>query len=228
MHNRTAFFWSTGKDSALALYHLLQDQSISVTRLITTINNDLQRVIMHGTPIHLVKRQLKSLNIPSYLMPIETSATMEAYEHGLSLIIQDIKSEGIHQVAFGDIFLEDLKSYRINQMSQLGMGALFPIWKRDTQELLIEFIELGFKAIVVCANEKLGSNFLGREINESFLSELPEGIDPCGENGEFHTFCYDGPIFNKPIEFQLGKKVKHSYPNPTGDGEVNFWFQDLI
>ncbi|SNS83072.1 MJ0570-related uncharacterized domain-containing protein [Ekhidna lutea] len=228
MPDKTAFFWSSGKDSAFALHQILNNTAYKVEHLITTINKDLNRVTMHGTPIELLKKQLDSIGLPYSFMKLSTSATMEEYEAMIQSSMHMISNKGITNAAFGDIFLEDLRDYRINQMNSLGFQSLFPIWKRDTKELINEFINHGFKAVVVCVNEVMGPDFLGREIDHSFLKDLPKGIDPCGENGEFHTFCYDGPIFREPINFHLGEKVKRYYPNPTGEGEVDFWFQDLM
>ncbi|MEQ8904316.1 diphthine--ammonia ligase [Ekhidna sp.] len=228
MQYKTAFFWSSGKDSALALHYLLNDPAYKIEHLITTINKDLNRVTMHGTPIELLKKQLDSIGLPYSFMKLSTSATIDEYEAMMQSSMHMISNKGIAHTAFGDIFLEDLRDYRINQMNRLGFQPLFPIWKRDTKELIHEFINHGFKAVIVCVNEVMGPDFLGREIDHSFLKDLPKDIDPCGENGEFHTFCYDGPIFGKPIDFRLGEKVKRSYPNPEGDGEVDFWFIDLI
>ncbi|WP_370087241.1 diphthine--ammonia ligase [Ekhidna sp.] len=225
---KTVFHWSSGKDSALALHQLLQKEEIEVSHLVTTINQSLQRVTMHGTPVDLVKRQLASIDLPFSFIELPENPSMEVYEECMKDHMQKLKSEGITHAAFGDIFLEDLKAYRENEMKALGFDCQFPLWKKDTRTLIHEFIELGFKAITVCVNDELGSKFLGRQIDNEFLNNLPYSIDPCGENGEFHTFCYDGPIFKKPIEFKLGEKVKRSYPEPSGDGHVNFWFIDLM
>lgn len=228
MSKKTVFNWSSGKDSAMALFHLQNDPNVKVSHLITTINKHHDRVTMHGTPVSLLKEQLRSLGLPYSLVELPESPSMEAYEVQIGNIMSSLKSNGIIYSAYGDIFLEDLKIYREKEMKKIGLECLFPIWKRSTTELIKEFIDLGFKAKIVCANDQLGTDFLGREIDYSFLSDLPVNIDPCGENGEFHTFCYDGPLFNSPIHFDLGEKVKRSYPNPVGDGTTDFWFVDLI
>ncbi len=183
---------------------------------------------MHGTPVQLLNQQLKSIGIENKLIRLPHSPSMEVYEKQMSDMMDDLKKEGFSHAAFGDIFLEDLKKYREMKMQNLDFKCVFPIWKKNTTKLIHKFIELGFKAVVVAANDQLGSDFLGREIDKAFLDDLPVDIDPCGENGEFHTFCYDGPIFQQPVNFRLGEKVKRSYPNPSGEGSVHFWFIDLL
>lgn len=227
-NKKTVFNWSSGKDSSLALYYLQQDSSYQVENLVTTINEHFDRVTMHGTPHTLLQKQFESLGINHRLIRLPQSASMEVYEQKMKEAMLSLAKEGFSYAAFGDIFLEDLKVYREKEMKTYGFKTVFPLWKKNTTTLLEEFISLGFKAVIVSANEQLGEHFLGRTIDQSFLEDLPKGIDPCGENGEFHTFCYDGPIFKKPVSFQLGEKIKRSYPNPSGQGEVNFWFQDLM
>lgn len=225
---QTVFHWSSGKDSALALYYLLQDQSYIVSQLLTTVNEHFDRVTMHGTPVSLLEKQVASLNIDHSIIKLPESATMEVYESQMKNTMIPLSNGGFTHAAFGDIFLEDLKKYREREMKSFGFETVFPLWKKNTTELIFEFIELGFKSVVVSANDQLGKQFLGRTIDRSFVEELPENIDPCGENGEFHTFCYDGPIFAKPIKFNLGDKIKRSYPNPVGEGSIDFWFIDLV
>ncbi len=225
---KTVFYWSSGKDSALALYRLILNPSFDVSHLVTTVNEHYDRVTMHGTPIVLLKKQIESLGLGNSLIKLPESASMEIYEDAVQKAMKQLKSQEYTHAAFGDIFLEDLKNYREKEMKNLGFQSVFPLWKQDTLLLIKEFISLGFKAVVVSANDQLGERFLGRVIDQSFIEDLPSGIDPCGENGEFHTFCYDGPIFKNSISFQLGDKVKRSYPNPTGNGQVHFWFVDLL
>ncbi|WP_343604874.1 hypothetical protein [Fluviicola sp.] len=157
---------------------------------------------------------------------------MKAYESVMNQAMEELKAEGISQCIFGDIFLEDLRSYREQKLAESGITAHFPLWKRDTRELLLEFVDLGFKTMVVCTDaSKLNDSFCGRVIDREFLSELPENVDPCGENGEFHTFVFDGPIFSEALRFSQGEKVYKTYTSQTSDGkttEYGFWFQDLI
>ncbi|WP_420577924.1 ATP-binding protein [Ekhidna sp.] len=225
---KTVFHWSSGKDSALALHYLLKRADVQISHLVTTINQSLRRVTMHGTPISLVKAQLGSIGLPHSFIELPESPSMKVYEKCMEDKLLKLKDQGMTHAAFGDIFLEDLKKYREEEMKKVHLECLFPIWKKDTTQLIHEFIEQGFKAVTVCVNDQLGEDFLGREIDDEFLKDLPPSIDPCGENGEFHTFCYDGPVFKQPIDFKLGEKVKRSYPNPSRDGEVYFWFIDLL
>ena len=229
------FNWSSGKDSALALYHLLQDERYSVDELITTVNSHYNRVSMHGLRKELLLTQTDAIDIKSSLIELPEMPSMEIYEQKMSETVSRLKKDGFTHSGFGDIFLEDLKTYREDQLAKQDFKAVFPIWKRDTKELLNEFLDLGFKTVIVCANSKyFGEDFVGTVIDEDFIDNLPEGVDPCGENGEFHTFCFDGPIFKKPITFSIGEKVYREYNNPNTDDSIcrsdqyGFWYCDLI
>jgi uncharacterized protein (TIGR00290 family) len=156
--------------------------------------------------------------------------SMEDYNREMFGIMQGFKDEGIDYSIFGDIFLEDLKVYREGQLAKVGMQGVFPIWKRDTTDLVKEFIALGFKAVLVCVNEKqLDKSFAGRLIDESFLNDLPTGVDPCGENGEYHSFVFDGPIFKNPIPIKLGEVVYRKYDKGAVDNfDTGFYYQDVV
>jgi uncharacterized protein (TIGR00290 family) len=246
------FNWSSGKDASLALYHLQQDKRFDVDRLITSVNAHYDRVSMHGLRMELLDKQAEALGLPlsKILLPAEPS--MEDYGRIMTEAIQQLKKEGYRHCGFGDIFLEDLRAYREEQLKPYEIACHFPLWKRDTKEVIREFINLGFKTVVNCINANvLDKSFVGREIDEEFLNDLPDNVDPCGENGEFHTFCYDGPIFSKPVEFTLGEKTYREYKAPSfytatpskssGEGAQDdndtaqdsistygFWFCDLI
>ncbi|WP_406683138.1 adenine nucleotide alpha hydrolase [Seonamhaeicola sp. MEBiC1930] len=233
----TYFNWSSGKDSALALYHLLQDKNYTVKELITTVNSHYNRVSMHGLRNELLVAQTDALGIKSSFIELPEMPDMATYETIMSATVSRLKSEGFTHTAFGDIFLEDLRQYRENQLAKQGFKAVFPIWKRDTKALLNEFLDLGFRTIVVCANSKyFDEDFVGTVIDKTFIENLPEGVDPCGENGEFHTFCFDGPLFKNPIDFTIGEKVYREYNNPNTDDNVcksdsdkyGVWYCDLI
>lgn len=228
------FNWSSGKDAALALYTLQQQGEFEVDKLITTINGYHDRVSMHGLRRTLLQQQIKSLGLPVTTIKLPEQPSMEDYDRIMGKSMTSLKGEGYNYCGFGDIFLEDLKKYREKQHHAHGITCLFPLWKRDTKVVLEEFIALGFKAVVICAKaELLNKSFVGRELDASFLRDLPPNVDPCGENGEFHTFCYDGPIFSKPISFVVGEKVFRSYKNPEKDkahnneAQMGFWFCDL-
>lgn len=234
---KTYFNWSTGKDSALALHYLLQDERYSIDKLITTVNSHYNRVSMHGLRKELLIAQTNAINIPASLIELPEIPSMEIYEQKMLETVSRLKTNGFTHSAFGDIFLEDLRVYRENQLAKQNINAVFPIWKRETKELLNEFLDLGFKTIIVCANSKyFGEDFVGTIIDKNFINNIPKNVDPCGENGEFHTFCFDGPIFSKPIPFTIGKKVYREYDAPKTDDSIckndaekyGVWYCDLI
>jgi uncharacterized protein (TIGR00290 family) len=212
------FCWSGGKDSAMALHALQSAREYRVTALLTTVTEENDRISMHGVRRVLLERQAESVGLPLHAVLIPPQCVNTTYEARMKEALSEHLARGVQRVAFGDIFLEDLRIYRQRNLAQLGMEALFPIWKRDTRELAREFVRLGFRAIAVCVDPRvLDPSFAGRLLDESFFAGLPPGVDPCGENGEFHTFVFDGPIFQKPIHFLIGEKV-------TRDG---FCFCDL-
>ncbi len=183
------FSWSGGKDSSLALYEIQKCRDYEVAALITTVTSDYERVSMHGLRSSLLEEQAEYLNIPLQKVFISKNASNDEYESKFNEVILNYKESGIRHVVFGDLFLQEIKKYREDLLQKIEMECVFPIWKRDTVKLAKEFINLGFKAITVCVDSNvLGEEFAGREFNEQFLNELPSGVDPCGENGEFHTF----------------------------------------
>ncbi len=226
------FNWSGGKDSTLALYKVLQSKQFDIRYLLTTLNAEADRISMHGVRSELLAKQAQSLGIPAKKIHLPASSDMQAYETVMNEAIAELKSEGLFDCIFGDIFLEDLRVYREQKLHEVAISAHFPLWKQDTAELVREFIDLGFKTMVVCIDSsKLDESFAGRVIDHQFLADLPENVDPCGENGEFHTFVFDGPIFHKPIDFQIGERVLKTYTSQNKEGETTeygFWFQDLI
>ncbi|HVZ97804.1 MAG TPA: diphthine--ammonia ligase [Chitinophagaceae bacterium] len=226
-HHKTYFNWSSGKDSALALHYLLQDNTYSVEYLLTSVNAHHDRVSMHGLRRSLLKQQIDSIGIPSGTIELPEQPTNDEYENRLNKKINRLKADGFNYAAFGDIFLEDLRKYRERQLQAAGIKAIFPLWKKDTKQLINEFIDSGFKAVVVCINAALlDKSFAGRTIDKSFIRDLPAGIDPCGENGEFHTFCFDGPVFKYPVKFSMGATVFKEYQNDKVKN--GFWFCDLL
>ncbi len=206
--SKVLFSWSGGKDSSLALREIQQSQEFEVEALVTTVTAGYDRVSMHGLRTALLEEQVGSLNIPLEKVVISKNATNKEYESIWYEVLLKYRDMGIESVVFGDLFLEDIKKYREDQLKEVGMRCIFPIWGRDTTRLAQDFIDWGFRAITVCIDSNvLDKEFVGREFDEQFLNELPSGIDPCGENGEFHTFVYDGPIFNKQIPHKLGDIV---------------------
>lgn len=234
MKPKALFNWSSGKDSALALYKILQENQYEVNTLLTSINKEFQRISMHGVHVLLLERQASLLDIPLTKMELPKEPSMEEYQEIMSATMAEIQAQGITHSIFGDIFLEDLRQYREKQLNTIGMQAVFPLWKQNTSDLIQEFLQLGFKTIVTCVNGTyLDKSFAGRIIDQQFLDDLPENVDPCGENGEFHTFTFDGPIFKSPVQFEIGETVKKTYPKPKTnpedhDEEYIFWFCDLI
>jgi uncharacterized protein (TIGR00290 family) len=203
------FCWSGGKDSARALYEVQKTEDYGVAALVTTITEDYDRISMHGVRRELLERQAEALGLPLQKVLIPKDATNDVYESRMRALLEDGLRAGIASVAFGDIFLEDLKLYREKNLAQLGMKGIFPIWKRDSLELAHSFIDLGFKAVLVCVDTAiLDASFAGRAFNEELLRDLPPNVDPCGENGEFHSFVYDGPNFEQEIGITLGEVVQ--------------------
>ncbi len=238
MKKNCIFNWSGGKDSSLALFYALKDPEIEIKYLVTTVNDALNRVSMHGIRESLLVKQAESIGIPLYQIRLPEMPGMAEYEKAMNLHLNKLKTEGITHSIFGDIFLEDLKVYRENKLAEVGMQAIFPLWRRDTTELIDEFLSLGFKTILVCTQERL-ENFCGKIIDNDFVNEIPNGVDVCGENGEFHTFCFAGPIFKKEINFTIGEKVYKEYATPKTNDDVcqpatdapvnsGFWYIDLL
>ena len=229
MHKIPAVFnWSGGKDSTLALHYVLQEHKFDVRYLLTTVNGSFNRVAIHGVRKELLLKQSECLNLPLFQINLPETIDMDGYENIMDENLLILKNEGINHSIFGDIFLEDLKIYKQNQLVKVGMEAVFPLWERDSLTLINEFIKLGYQTIVVCAQDGL-EDFCGRVIDQSFLEDLPEHIDPCGENGEFHTFVFDGPIFKEPVKFNLGERIFKTFPNPVKIGELlKYWYIDLI
>ncbi len=200
--------FSGGKDSLLALARLSADPDWRVVRLLTTLNESYQRIAMHGVRRSLLEEQARALDLPLDLVFLPADGGNTEYEAALSRRLVEYQAVGIHQVAFGDLFLEDVRRYRETHLAQVGMTGLFPLWGQPTDGLARRFITEGFRAIVVCVDTtQLDPSFAGREFDDRFLDTLPPTVDPCGERGEFHTFVYDGPPFNRPIPFQRGQTV---------------------
>lgn len=224
--------WSGGKDSALALYHSLQNNACDVRYLLTSLNDSFRRISMHGVREELLDQQAQRLGIELLKLRLPETTSMEEYQIRMAEILQPLAAAGITKSIFGDIFLEDLRLYRENQLATVGMQGIFPLWKRPSMELLEEFWGLGFKTIVVSVNGNvLDRSFCGRVLDRDFVSELPANIDPCGENGEFHTFVFEAPYFSQPIDFQQGETVEKTYHFQNAEGEhliSTYFFTDLL
>jgi uncharacterized protein (TIGR00290 family) len=215
-----ALSFSGGKDSSYALYALKQDPAWRVERLLATATREYGRNSMHGIRMELVQQQAESIGIPLDVVWLNANGSGDDYERAMERMLQRYKEQGIEHVAFGDLYLEDVRQYREQLNAAAGIHSIFPVWGRPTRQFAEQFIAAGFKAVVVCVDTtQLDASFCGREFDASFLADLPEGIDWCAENGEFHTFCYDGPIFREPIAFRRGDYVLR-------DGR--FYYLDLV
>jgi uncharacterized protein (TIGR00290 family) len=220
--------WSGGKDSAFALWKLLNDKRFEVCRLHTTLGEETRRVGLHGIHENLIVLQAASLELPLDRIYYPASGDNQAYEKAMNNYMDVLANEGIRHIAFGDIFLEDLRKYREAKLAERDFHAIFPLWKMDTRVLANDFIKAGFKTLICAADADLISkDQVGIDYSEAFLESLPKGVDPCGENGEFHSFCYAGPIFEKALELEVEEILSKSYDIPLATGAVDkkyYWF----
>jgi uncharacterized protein (TIGR00290 family) len=207
MHEKVLLSWIGGKDSALALHAISQNQPYEIVGLLTTVTEDYHRISMHGVRESLLEQQARSIGLPISKVLISKNGSNEEYESQMKEVLLQFQQSGVNAVVFGDIFLEDIRKYREENLARVGMKGVFPIWKKDN--LPQAFIDSGFKAIVTCVDAKaLDKKFVGRLFDGEFLAELPASVDPNGENGEFHSFVYEGPIFRKKISYRIGEVVK--------------------
>jgi uncharacterized protein (TIGR00290 family) len=215
------FNWSGGKDSALCLHRVRQSGAFRIDCLLTSVNAAYGRVSQHGVRIDLLERQAASIGLPLHKLVLPATLTMGRYDTLMRETLARFRARGVTTSVFGDIFLEELRAYREARLAEAGFTGAFPLWKADTRALAREFIDLGFRAVVVCVDEKhLDASFAGREFDRAFLDALPAGVDPCGEHGEFHTFVYDGPLFRAPVPFARGEVVYRTYAPPAGAGSA--------
>lgn len=231
--------WSGGKDSSLCLHHIMQHKQFEVDCLLTSVNSVHDRISMHGVRRKLLEQQAEAIGLPLQTIELPEQPGMLEYEQAMLEKVNGFKSRGYTHAIFGDIFLEDLKRYREEKLQSVGMKCVFPLWKIPTSQLMNEFLQSGFKAIIVCVNEKhLDKSFCGRIIDESFVRDLPDGVDVCGENGEYHSYVFDGPIFKQPVAFQQGEIVYRRYAAPQTSSDTcnpmdqasayGFYFCDLL
>lgn len=206
---RILLAWSSGKDSAWALHLLRQSGEYEVAGLLTTFNEAFDRVAMHAVRRELVEAQAAAVGLPLWPVDIPWPCTNEEYERRMAAVCMQALAEGIEAIAFGDLYLEDVRACRERQLAPTGLTPLFPLWKIPTGELIREMITGGQRAVITCVDpRKLGREFAGREMDLALVDELPEGVDPCGENGEFHSFVFAGPGFSKPIKLRAGEVVE--------------------
>lgn len=243
-------FWSGGKDSAMALDRVLRSGEYEVDSLITTINPEFGRVSMHGVREALVEAQAESAGLPLRRMLVGSATGNDVYVSALRSVMSDLRGKGVQAVIFGDIFLADLRAWREGLLAEAGMEGVFPLWGEDTRSLAREFVARGFKAVICCADDaRLDEHAVGRTLDEAFFAGLPAAVDPCGENGEYHSFVYDGPVFRRPVRYRPGERVYRplAVPPATADASADaahpaipvpaapagtvtkgFWFLDLL
>jgi uncharacterized protein (TIGR00290 family) len=241
---KVVFCWSGGKDSALALNRLRHDDRYEVVSLLTTCNEGFQRVSMHGVRLELLDRQAAEVGLPLQKVFVSQRSSNDEYRERMAAALDGFKAQGVTGCVYGDIFLEDLRQWRDANLARIGMVGVYPLWRVDSRELIREFFALGFGSVVCCANDAwFDARGVGRRIDAEFIASLPAGVDPCGENGEYHSFAFAGPIFRQPITFSVGEKVfrplEQTHPGapitpPVSVGEAGrrpttgFWFCDLV
>ena len=227
MKEKVLMNWSGGKDSAMALYNILNNKNYKVEGLLTSVNAANQRISMHGVSGEMLVKQAESIGLPLTKINLPKASDMTAYENIMEQTLSSFTEQGIETSVFGDIFLEDLRKYREQQLEKIGWKAVFPLWKKDTRNLVYEFLELGFRTRICCINKQyLDSDFFGCDLDEYLIDKLPENVDPCGENGEFHTFVYAGPVFQNNLSIKNGERVEKSYNH---DGKAyGYEFCDIL
>jgi len=209
MRKKVLLSWSSGKDSAWSLHLLRQQDEYQIAGLLTTINSAFDRVAMHGTRRAVLEMQAHAAGIPLVPAPLPWPCSNAEYENIMSGVCAKAVAQGVSIMAFGDLFLEDIRAYRERQLQGTGLTPIFPLWRVPTRQLALDMISGGLQAKIVCVDpKKLSADFAGREFDEQFLADLPESVDPCGENGEFHTCVYAGPMFNQEIPLLLGERVQ--------------------
>lgn len=206
---KTWLWWSSGKDSAWALHCLRRDAKFEVQALVTTVNTSADRVAMHAVRTELLRAQAKALDLPLHIVEIPYPCSNQDYELAAKGVVELAESQGVSHMAFGDLFLEDVRQYRLDLLADSSIEAVFPLWQKDTTELAYEIIEASVCAYLTCIDPKvLDASFAGRRFDQALLSELPEGVDPCGENGEFHSFVYESPDFSESLDVVIGEVVE--------------------
>jgi uncharacterized protein (TIGR00290 family) len=208
MNKKTWLSWSSGKDSAWALHVLRQSGEYEVTGLFTTINSAFDRVAMHAVRVELLRRQAEAVGLPLYLIEIPYPCSDEQYAAAMADFVACARNQDVRCMAFGDLYLQDVRRYREERMQGTGIEPVFPLWKQPTRALLEEMLANGLRACLTCVDPRvLPAEFAGRELTTALLARMPSGIDPCGENGEFHTFVFDGPMFTEPLDIEMGEVV---------------------
>lgn len=228
---KAVFNWSGGKDSALALYYAKCSGQYDIMALLTTVNQDNGRSLMHAIPAALLQAQADSIGLPLHIVELDPKADMEEYESAMNCAVGHFKGQGITKFIFGDIFLEDIRAYREQNLAKYRIDVVEPLWGKSSAEVLNDFAESGFRTVIVTTMaDRLDHSFIGCVIDRSFMPDFPEGVDLCGENGEYHTFCFDGPIFREPIPYCLGEPFLFSNEVTSEDGSkttFSYWFAHI-
>ena len=228
---KAVFNWSGGKDSAHALWKVMQQGEYDVVSLLTTINEDTCESTMHHIPLELLEKQSECIGIPLHVVKLCSEGTMEDYQTAMKKVVTFFQEKNVTYFIYGDIFLNDVRGYREQYLKPLGIELVEPLWGKSSREVINDFLKTGLQTVIVTTMDQgLGKEAIGKLLNENFINELPEDCDPNGENGEYHTFCYDGPLFKKPVPFKLGKPFKQSYDIRMEDGTqqtFSYWFTEL-
>ena len=228
---KAVFNWSGGKDSAHALWRAIRSGRYEIVALLTTVNRDTHRSTMHGIPMPLLEAQAESIGIPLQVVDLTPKGNMEDYAEAMSRAVEEFKARGVTHFIFGDIFLHDVRKYREQQLAPHGIEVVEPLWGQSSEEVMRDYLATGLKTVVVTTMaDGLGAGAIGQVIDAGFVASLPAGTDPNGENGEYHTFCHDGPIFRSPVSFRLGEPFSESYDIRLDDGGTKtytYWFADL-
>lgn len=228
---KAVFNWSGGKDSALALWKTLSEGRYEIVALLTTVNSEQQRSTMHGIPVSLLQQQAEQIGIALHIVDLAPRGGMNDYNRAMHEATLHFLQQGVTHFIFGDIFLHDVRSCREDKLSPLGITVVEPLWNMTSEAVMEEFLQSGLKTVIVTTNaELLDARYIGRTIDRELIAGLPPGIDICGENGEYHTFCYDGPLFDRPVRFSTGEPHHATYPVRLDDGtvrEYSYWFANL-
>ncbi|PVU85329.1 hypothetical protein BB559_000579 [Furculomyces boomerangus] len=229
--HKTVFNWSGGKDSSLALYKILQQKQYDVVALLTTVNRDSKKSTMHNIPNELLERQAERIGIPLYIVDLIPEGNMADYEREMTKAVNHFKDIGVTHFVFGDIFLQDIYEHRKKNLEPHGITVVEPLWGKTSEKVMQEFFASGLKTIIVTTMaDVLGEKYIGKHIDQTLVNDMPENADICGENGEYHTFCYAGPIFSSPVPYTLGKPTKKTFNIKLDDGtskDYSYWFANL-
>lgn len=229
--SKAVFNWSGGKDSALALLKAVRSDEYDIVSLLTTVNGSSGRSSMHAIPQHLLEAQAASTGLPLMTVPLPANGGMDEYANAMRHAVEHFKAQGVSCFIFGDIFLHDVRLYREQQLAPYGIEVAEPLWGLSSQEVMEEFIASGLRSIIVTTMaDLLGREYVGRTLDRTLIESFPAGIDPCGENGEYHTFCFDGPLFSRPISYTLGEPLHISHDIGLDDGTTrtfHYWHARL-